>query len=333
MTRNERVKAFASLGNYLTTLSPSEFQSIAAAARAQNPWFTEENVRLAWDGVINFLQHEKLLNWLNEYADINLPKKVALVLAGNIPMVGFHDTLCVLLSGHSALIKSSSKDTYLVKIVLDKLIEIEPQFSSAILFMDQLKGFDAVIATGSDNSARYFDYYFGKYPNIIRKNRSSVAIIDGTETRDDLKALGEDVFSYFGLGCRNVSKLFVPASYTFDTLFESWAPFQNVIHHHKYCNNYDYQKSILLVNKSPFLDNGFVMLQESKKLVSPISVVYYSYYANADDLNDQIQQSLEKIQCIVGKRKPATIAFGKSQCPEPWDYADQIDTLRFLSTL
>jgi len=334
MTRNERVKAFASLGEFLDHLSATDFQTITSNTGAQNPWFTEENVRLALHGISSFLKKEKLARWLDEYTlTEGPPKKVALVLAGNIPMVGFHDILCVLLSGHSAMLKLSTKDTYLIKTILNKLIEIEPRFEPLIIYADQLKGFDAVIATGSDNSARYFDYYFGKYPHIIRKNRTSIAVLDGTETRDELEALGHDVFSYFGLGCRNVSKLFVPAGYTFNTLFESWKPFENIIHHHKYCNNYDYQKSILLVNKIPFLDNGFVMLNENERLVSPIAVVYYSQYNDSTDLVNQLTSSAEKIQCVVGKRKPAFVAFGKAQYPEPWDYADQVDTLRFLTTL
>ena len=209
-------------------------------------------------------------------------------MAGNIPAVGFHDVLCVLLNGDSALIKLSSKDTVLLKFLLEKLIEINPGFSSKIQYAERLKSFDAVIATGSDNTSRYFEYYFGKYPHIIRKNRTSVAILDGTENEKDLTQLGTDVFSYFGLGCRNVSKLFVPSGYNFGPLFRSWELFKEIEHHHKYHNNYHYQKSIFLVSVIPHLDNGFVLLQESERLVSPIAVVYYEYYTKPDELRDRL---------------------------------------------
>lgn len=333
MTKNERINAFTLLGDYILNLTDLEFKSIALQAKSQNPWFTEENVRLALDGIASFLQAKKLNTWLDKYTLPPESKKVALVMAGNIPLVGFHDVLCILLSGHKALIKLSSKDTFLPQHLLGKLIQIESRFSSSISYAEQLKDFDAVIATGSDNSSRYFEYYFGKYPNIIRKNRTSVAILDGTETNDDLKVLGKDVFSYFGLGCRNVAKLFVPSGYSFNKLFESWEFFHDIIHHHKYCNNYDYQKSIMLVNKIPFLDNGFVMIHENDKLISPISVLYYTTYQNVEELNSLVQVSSDKLQCVLGKHKPATVAFGNAQLPELWDYADQVDTLDFLCTL
>jgi hypothetical protein len=212
-------------------------------------------------------------------------------------------------------------------------VSVEPGFSSQIEFKEKLEGFDAIIATGSDNSARYFEYYFGKYPNIIRKNRTSCAILTGGESDADIENLGVDVFSYFGLGCRNVSKVYVPNDYDFSSLLSRWDSFKEVIHHHKYCNNYDYQKSILLVDGVPHLDNGFVLLQESEKLVSPISVLYYERYTNDDDLENMLRANAEKIQCIVGRETPATVEFGQAQYPRVWDYADQIDTLKFLSEL
>jgi len=329
----ERIEAFEKLGAHLNQLQEAEFQSIALKARLENPWFTEDNVRSALQGIARFLKPEVIKTWTSRY---NLPrhsKKIALVLAGNIPLVGFHDLLSVLLAGHQAMIKLSSKDSALTRYILDALVSIAPDFRNAIHYAEQLKSFDAVIATGSDNSARYFDYYFGKYPHIIRKNRTSLAILTGDEPREALHSLGNDVFSYFGLGCRNVSKLFVPAGYELPKVLDAWEPYQPIIHHHKYCNNYDYQKSIMLINRVPFLDNGFVMLHESSKMVSPISVVFYEVYENQEALQARIKADANKIQCIVGKVQPAEVEFGKSQSPEVWDYADKVDTMAFLCAL
>ena len=333
MKIEQRINAFSNLGKFLINLHNDEFQSMAERARLENPWFTEQNVRKALDGIKKFLDDESLIEWLSRYRPIAEPKKIGIVMAGNIPLVGFHDLLSVLISGHSALIKLSSKDNALMRFIIGKLIDIEPAFRTRIEIADQLKGFDAVIATGSDNSSRYFEYYFGRYPSMIRKNRTAVAILNGEESNDELVALGNDVFSYFGLGCRNISKIFVPKGYTFDKLLTSWEPFNSIIHHHKYCNNYDYQKSILLLNLTPFLDNGFVLLQENQKMVSPISVIYYEFYKDKIDLSQRLSQTKDKIQCIEGNTEPATITFGEAQYPALHDYADGIDTLKFLTQL
>jgi hypothetical protein len=217
-----------------------------------------------------------------------------------------------------------------MKFIANRIIDLEPRFQDRIEFADRLKGFDAIIATGSDNASRYFEYYFGRYPSIIRKNRTSVAILHGNESEEELTMLGTDVFSYFGLGCRNVSKIFLPKSYNIGMLFRSWESFKDIIHHHKYCNNYDYQKSILLVSQTPFLDNGFVMLQETNRLVSPISVVYYEYYTNRSELSSELSEVANKVQCIVENSPESTIKFGQAQFPGLSDYADQIDTVKFL---
>lgn len=333
MKVEERIKALSALGSFLRDMPSDAFQTIAERASMENPWFTKENVRMAVDGIQRFLKEQTLLAWTALYNLQETPQKVALVMAGNIPLVGFHDLLSVLISGHTAMVKLSSKDTYLPRLLTTTLIEIEPRFDDHIIFAERLKEFDAVIATGSDNSSRYFDYYFGKYPNIIRKNRTSIAVLDGTETTEELKALGIDIFSYFGLGCRNVSKLMVPADYSFNPFFQSLEGYHDIIHHHKYCNNYDYQKSILLVNVVPFLDNGFMLLNENQRLVSPISTIYYERYHDHEDLVKKVALSRDKIQCIVGKTAPATIPFGQAQYPAVNDYADNIDTLQFLSTL
>jgi hypothetical protein len=334
MNLEERIVAFSQLGIILKNISEDEFQTLAHQSKNENPWFTQENVRTAIDGITLYLEESSLRNWVKPYTfNTAGGKKIGIVMAGNIPLVGFHDLLAVLMAGHKALIKVSSKDTVLIRFLTDKLFGLSPSFRELVFFEERLKGFDAVIATGSDNSARYFEYYFGKYPHIIRRNRTSVAILSGNESAKDLLLLGKDVFQYFGLGCRNVSKLFVPEGYSFESLFSQWEEFQSVIHHHKYANNYDYQKSILLVNGISHFDNGFILLQPSDKIVSPIAVLYYEQYRSKEQLEGYLQLDAGKIQCIVGNAPPATVAFGKAQYPELNDFADGINTLAFLNKL
>lgn len=335
MTLEQRISAFVKLGNHLSSLSEEGFESLALQARLENPWFTADNVKRSLTGIAQYLQEDKLRQWTSAYSlNPEEPKVIALVLAGNIPMVGFHDLLCVLISGHHAQLKLSSKDSRLIPYLIKHLIWFEPEFGSAITIKEnKLEDFDAVIATGSDNSARYFDYYFGRYPNIIRKNRTSCAVIAGNESAQEIETLGEDIFSFFGLGCRNVSKVFIPKDYDLKKLLGGWDHYKEIIHHHKYCNNYDYQKSILLINTVPFLDNGYIMLQENEKMVSPISVLYYEYYSSLADLEAKLDSNKERIQCITGKTSPATVDLGRAQYPEVWDYADNIDTLKFLEAL
>ena len=333
MSVEERIAAFYKTGNSVVTLNEEKFQSLALKARNENPWFTEDSIRMAVSGLQRILSHNALNTWTSGY-NLNVPaRKIAVVMAGNIPFVGFHDLLCVLICGHSICIKSSSKDSTLIHFIVDTLTEIEPRFKNRIEFSDQLKNFDSIIATGSDNTSRYFEYYFGKYPHIIRKNRTSVAILNGHETESELIDLGIDVFSYFGLGCRNVSKLYIPQEYPVENVLRNWESFKEIIHHHKYCNNYDYQKSVLLVTGAQFLDNGFVMLQETEKLVSPIAVLYYQRYKSTDDLTEILEANKQKIQCVVDNSDKSKIKFGQAQYPLPGDYADQIDTLKFLTGL
>jgi hypothetical protein len=334
MNLDQRIKAFAILGEYLKNIGEEEFQSLAEGAGNQNPWFTIFSVQMAMKGIGEFLSESALKKWTNSYSPARSERKVALIMAGNIPFVGFHDLLAILISGHSALLKLSSKDQFLMKYLIRKLVEIEPEFNPKIVIAEELmKNFDAVIATGSDNSSRYFEYYFGKYPHIIRKNRTSVGILNGNETVAELNELGKDVFTYFGLGCRNISKLFVPEHYEFIKLLDNWSSYESIIHHYKYCNNYDYQKSILLVNRVPFLDNGFILLQKSDRIVSPISVLYHEGYRNEKDLEEKIAGIRDKIQVIVGNSKLCTVPFGKAQYPRVTDYADNVDTMKFLSEL
>lgn len=331
-----RIKAFSTVGNILKNMSTKELDHIYQKAHTENNWFTPENVALALKGVQNYLHHDNLEQWTIDLPQENLaPKQVSVVMAGNIPLVGFHDFLTILISGHIVRAKLSSQDTFLMKYIAGLLIEIEPRFKALIQFEERLKNSDAIIATGSDNSSRYFEYYFSNIPHIIRKNRSSVALLTGNESRDALMQLGDDIFQYFGLGCRNVSKVFVPDNYDFTTLFESIEHYNTVQHHHKYRNNYDYNKSIYLVNKEPHLDNDCLLLRESQQLVSPIAVLYYEYYQSQEDLQRKIEEHKAKIQCIVAEKAwyPQSIPFGKAQQPELWDYADDIDTLAFVNNL
>ena len=334
MTTDERLAGLVKLGNFIHAIDEAELDDVLLKVKTENPWFTPGSVKLALEGLRRYLDRPKLKKWASGYrVNPQVQKKVAVVMAGNVPLAGVHDLLSVLVSGHAILIKLSSKDTVLTTWLIDRLLEIEPRFSPLITVAAQLKNFDAVIATGSDNSARYFNYYFGKYPHIIRKNRTSCAILSGSESPADLMLLGRDVFTYFGLGCRNVSKIFIPKDFDPTRLIKSWDIYVDILHHNKYHNNYDYQKSILLVNKIPFYDSGFVILHENTKLVSPISVVYLERYDSAGDLSEKLESVTDKIQCIVGNTRPEHIPFGHAQSPELWDYADRVDTMKFLETL
>jgi len=329
----QRIDAFNKLGDKITQVSSATLQDVIDNIKNQNPWFTEENTKLALTGVTKFLAKPNLEKWTSSYKlEPNQPKNIGVAMAGNIPLVGFHDFLSVLISGHNLTAKLSSQDSILIKWLADTLISIEPEFSTRIVFQERLNHVEAMIATGSDNTARYFEYYFRKVPHIIRKNRSSCAIILGEESADELNLLGRDVFTYFGLGCRNVSKLYVPEGYNFIGLLDSWAPFHDIIYHHKYCNNYDYQKSILLVNGIHFLDTGYVLVTENNGLVSPISIVYYEMYTDQNDLAKKLSLHHDKLQCLVSANGwyKESVAFGKAQFPEVWEYADNIDTLKFL---
>lgn len=337
MTLEDRIKAFVLLGKAILELSKDEFDELTWKIENNNNWFTPDQTRLAFLAIAEMLEEKRLREWVNSYQlekEAN-PKDIGILMAGNIPAVGFHDLLCVLIAGHHASLKLSSSDTVSIKWLVHKLIAIEPRFASKVSFEDMLKGKDAYIATGSDNSARYFNYYFGKYPHVIRKNRTSIAVLDGSESVGDFKELGKDVFQYFGMGCRNVSKLYIKKESSLTDFLDNINGFQFLGSHHKYLNNYDYNKSIYLVNKDPHLDNGFLLLKESTDLVSPIGVLYYEFYKNPEDLNSKINPLKEKIQCMVSKNAwfEGSIPFGQAQCPAVGDYADGVDTLEFLTGL
>lgn len=335
---SDRISAFIRLGNLLSDLEGDEKFALFQQAQNQNAWFTPQSLDQALKGIQVLLDAEALEKWVANYSfsETGQPQQIGLMLAGNIPGVGFHDILAVLIAGHSACIKLSSQDTALPLWLLRQLKDIEPRFSERIFIEELLKNKQAYIATGSDNSARYFNYYFGKYPHLIRSNRTSMAILQGDESLADLQALGHDIFDYFGLGCRNVSKVFVKNQAQLMQLLDAIQPFDWVANHHKYFNNYEYNKSIYLVNGTPHLDNGFLLLKESADLVSPIGVLFYEVYEDEAALQSKLSALASQIQCIVGHSSlgiPGIIPFGQTQCPAPWDYADGVDTLQFLSGL
>ncbi|MBN3519812.1 acyl-CoA reductase [Algoriphagus lutimaris] len=334
MILSKRIEAFIKLGQTIQKLDEETREELYWRSQNGNNWFTQESVSSAFEGLVSMLQEDKLKKWLGQYEikEEVEPKSVGILMAGNIPLVGFHDLMTVLISGNKACLKLSSSDTFLMNWVINQLIILEPEFESLISVEEMLKGKDAYIATGSDNSARYFNYYFGKYPSIIRQNRTSIAILSGEESSDDLRSLGEDIFKYFGLGCRNVSKIFVKSKDQLEYLLDAIEGYSSIANHHKYHNNYEYNKSIYLVNNEAHFDNGFLLLKESTELVSPISVLYYETYDSKNDLLKKLESLKGKIQCIVADSSfwVGGVPFGYAQQPEPWDYADDVDTLEFL---
>ena len=336
LTLEKRINAFEKLGEYL--LHPDEeLSNLIQSCQYTNPWFIPRETEKAVTAFGKILNAPALNKWLEEVTEPASSKKVGLILAGNIPMVGFHDILSVLASGHIAFIKLSSQDKTLVPHLLNKLAEFEPGFASQIEYTEQMKNFDAVVATGSNNSSRYFEYYFSKVPHIIRKNRNSAAVLFGNETTEDLENLGKDIFDFFGLGCRNVSKLFVPEGYSFNQFFEAIEKYSFVSEHYKYNNNYDYNKSIYLVNREEHLDNGFLLLKKDERFASPLAVIFHEEYKGKEALEKKLTEASELLQCMVSKTSlniPSQIVdFGRSQQPELWDYADGVDTLKFLQSI
>jgi hypothetical protein len=351
MPQNDKKRSFIELGKFLSQFNEAEnsrnpsvlynelffedFENLIQLSQSHNGWYTAENVLFSIQSWASALTDENLKKWVSAYNlnQIKL-KNVGLILAGNIPLVGFHDFISVLISGHNVLVKTSSNDQFLLPFLAKYLIAIEPEFVKKITFTEgKLENFDAVIATGSNNTARYFEYYFKDKPSIIRKNRNSVAVLNGKETKQQLIALGEDIFRYFGLGCRNVSKLFVPKGYSFDSFFEAIFEYQDIIHYEKYANNYDYNKAVFLMSNFKLLDNGFLTLKEDTGYASPISSVFYEFYDSIEELQFRLQAENEQIQCIVSNNLiENSISFGETQKPKLWDYADNVDTILFLST-
>lgn len=351
MNLNQRLTAFEKLGQFISQFSNDTiekrdgiehnelffdgFKHQIKLAYEHNDWFKKENVLFALESWSKALTKSNIEHWTSKYNFKSVtPKTVAIIMAGNIPLVGFHDFLSVLISGHSVIAKQSSNDKHLLPFLAKYLEYVEPQFKGKITFTEEkLNDFDAVIATGSNNTARYFEYYFKDKPSIIRKNRNSVAVLTGQETKEQLEALSDDIFRYYGLGCRNVSKLFVPIGYDFDAFFKGVYKWHNVIHENKYANNYDYNKAVYLMSEFDMLENGFLMIKEDKSFASPIATVFYEYYSDEESLKTKLQNESEHIQCIVANGfNTNEIPFGKTQEPQLWDYADGVDTLQFLLT-
>lgn len=344
MKREDRIVAFVALGKEVnkfllreSNINDNNSLGVAIAhAEAANPWFTKANIRSALAGIVVLLEESRLTAWANKYSYAKQPKKVACVLAGNIPLVGFHDMLCVLLSGHSFVGKLSSKDSRLLPVLCDILQKIDSNFQTAICFVDNLQGidYDAVIATGSNNSARYFQQYFGHKPHIIRRGRSSVAILKGNETDKQLGGLADDIFMYFGLGCRNISKIYIPQDFDICKIFPHFEKYAHYGNHSKWTNNYEYNRSIFLLNQDDFYETGFALFKESKALLSPIAVIYYESYDSFSEIVASLQSNGEQLQCIVADENGKDfIPLGEAQYPQVDDYADGVDTMAFLQQI
>ncbi len=334
MDLQQRINILEEIGKYISE-NGEEWQIVKQNAARENAWFTLEFIEIAAKNIVqHFLNKDLLQEWANQYeisTQLFSPKNVGVVMAGNIPLVGFHDFLCVFISGNVQTIKTSSKDAILIKHLVKKMYELDVQIQNVVSFSENLKGCDAYIATGSNNTGRYFDYYFGKYPNIIRKNRTSVAILDGSETDDELKALANDIQLYFGLGCRNVTKLYVPTNYNFIPLLETLKQYDYFFEFHKYKHNYDYQLALLMLSNQFYMTNGSIVLAENTSIFSPVSQVNYQYYneVEIENLYTELQEN-ESVQCVVGKKG---VEFGKAQQPSLIDYADGVDTLQFFKSL
>lgn len=349
MQLQERINAFVKLGDFLRQFSKEDIQKAEniehnalffdgfkhqlKLAEEHNGWFTKENIKFALTSWSEALSFENLNTWLKPY-NINdtEAKQVAIIMAGNIPLVGFHDFLAVLITGHKVLVKQSSSDKQLLPYLAKYLEYVEPQFKGNITFTEaKIENFDAVIATGSNNTARYFEYYFKGKPSIIRNNRNSVAVLTGKESTEELKNLSEDIFRYYGLGCRNVSKLFVPEGYKFDLFFESIYHWHPIVEKAKYANNYDYNKAVYLMSEFDMLENGFFMIKEDESFASPIATLFYEYYEDSNALKKILEAKKNQIQCIVSNGFTENeIAFGATQKPQLWDYADDVDSIEFL---
>jgi len=349
MNLHQRINAFSKLGAFLNqfaTVEPIKVETVEhnatffdgfkhqlKLAKEHNDWFTKKNLAFALQGWAESLTPKQLDLWLKTYNFNTVsPQKVAIIMAGNIPLVGFHDFISVLISGHDVLVKQSSNDKHILPYLAKYLEYVEPGFKGKITFTEgKLTDFDAVIATGSNNTARYFEFYFKNKPSIIRKNRNSVAVLSGNESEEQMLNLSEDIFRYYGLGCRNVSKLFLPKGYNFDAFFNAMFPWKDIINENKYANNYDYNKAVYLMSEFDMLENGFLMIKEDKSYSSPIATLFYEYYDTTDELKEKLKAEAEHIQCIVANNFINTeIPFGQTQKPKLWDYADNVDVIDFL---
>ena len=348
MKRENEISGFVQLGKLMSALGNEEIwtnysigateieyqklQGIIGKQFVLNGWFSKENVLQSLLSLGNQLTENNLNNWLKDYTYSISPKRIGIIMAGNIPLVGFHDFLCVLLSGNSVVAKLSSDDNTLLPALAEQLIQYTPSLKERINFsFGKLGEIEAIIATGSNNSTKYFEQYFGHYPHLFRKNRTSIAILTGEETKEELTALGKDIFSYFGLGCRNVSHLLIPKDFNLNRFFEAIVDYHPIVNHHKYANNYDYNKAVFLMSNFKLLDNEFLTLKEDSSHASPISSVFYERYENLEEIQSRLQHEEDQIQCIVSNNLiENSIAFGQTQQPKLWHYADNVDTIKFL---
>lgn len=333
-----RLEAFKELGRVIANLEPHEQNFHSQKACTLNTWFSKDSITQIFKQVVFNLSVGQLEEWVSNYTfREGLSRKIGVISAGNIPLASFQDWVCVLMSGHILALKTSQRDTYLIKFLTDKLLKIEPKFKNYILFTDELKDCEAFITSSSSNTARYFRYYFGKYPHIIRQHRTSCAVLNGEENEIQLRGLAEDMFLYFGLGCRSISKLYLPENFDLEKLLTYWqSSTKALFENHKYRNNYDYNKALFLVNRVEHLDNGYVLFKRDSKLASPIAVVYYDYYANLETLKQELETKQTEIQCIATSSNLEgfnCIDFGTAQLPNIWDYPDKTDTLKFLSKI
>ena len=339
MQLTERIATLAQLGQHLQG-TDEYLEAVIKRTSFHNPWFTEEN---QWDAVHaianRFLDEGRLREWLAPYALPAEPEsiqRVGLVLAGNIPLVGFHDVLSVFATGHRAVVKLSDKDPYLLPYLIRLLERFDPRAADYFTIVEKLSDFDAVIATGSNNSARYFEAYFGRYPHIIRRNRNGVAVLTGEESAAELHELGKDVFRYFGLGCRSIAKLFVPEGYDFEPLLEALHEFRPIQRHNKYKNNFDYNYALYLLNRVSYHANGSILITENESFQSHIAGLYYSHYRDLNQLETTLRERAEEIQLVCARPKLLSLptkAFGQAQEPALDDYADGVDTVEFLRRL
>lgn len=340
-TVEQHIEGFKKLGQYLREIEAqsSEYALLfdcIQKAQHRNGWFTQENCLKALRAWGEVLQAEALQEWTSQYNfGATAPKNIGLILAGNIPLVGFHDVLCVLLCGHNATIKLSTTDPLLIPFLYGKLKEISPLFENRLHFtQDRLENFDAVIATGSNNAARYFEYYFAKVPHIIRKNRNGIAVLNGEESKEELAGLAQDIVQYFGLGCRSISKVYLPEGYDLNNIFGALYPHADLMDSAKYANNYDYNKAVYLMSEFDLLDNGFMLLRENASFGSPVACLHYSYYKDPASLEKELLEKTEEIQCISTQLAlPQAVPLGKAQQPALWEYADGVDPISFLLEL
>ena len=341
MTKHtQSIQAFTALGDLLNDYTSKKtrnddwiekLDNALVSASSQNKWFTKENLHFCiavWGQTLN---ENNITEWLSAYTEPKKSTRLALVMAGNIPLVGLHDVICGLASGCSIEAKRSSSDTILLPFIVDFLTSVMPEWKDKVRFTEEkLTTYDKVIATGSNNTARYFEFYFKKKPHIIRKTRNGIAVLDGKETHKDLAALCQDMMQYFGLGCRSVSHLMIPEGYDFNDLFMALYEHKDLIQHNAYANNYDYNKAVYLMQEQELLENGFMMFKKDEGLNSPIACVHYSTYTDLKEVKQRLENQKEAIQCVVSNCVEEALSFGQTQYPRLGDYADHVDTMAFL---